>query len=128
MADQKKKGNFRVIRGGRKPSGPAKPDPRVPHLWPNYRALRGHAPGARDRLAKRQAGTLLHIALEERLGRPVRCLVRGVESKPDKSWGCAFCEKDIVEGVCFGGPRGHICFSCMERGLNTLLDRKPWPK
>jgi hypothetical protein len=130
MTDQKKPRSFRVVRGGRKTSiaKQVKPDPRIPHLWPDYRALRGRGPGARDRLAKKKAEALLHIALEERLGVPIRCLVRDVEGELDKPWGCAFCEKNIVEGVCFAGPRGHICSGCMESGLNTLLDGEPWPK
>lgn len=130
MADQKKTRNLRVIRGGGKPSVAkrAKPDPRIPHLWPDYLALRGRAPGARDRLAKRRAEALRRIALEERLGAPIRCLTRALEGEPDKPWSCAFCEQNIAEGVCFAGPRGYICFGCMESGLNTLLDGQPWPK
>ncbi len=130
MADQKRTGSFRVIRGGGKPSVSkrVKPDPRIPHVWPDYPALRGRGPGARDRLPKRQAKALLHIALEERLGAPISCLARDLEAEPKKPWGCAFCEKNIAEGVCFAGPRGYICFGCMDSGLNTLLGGKPWPK
>jgi len=130
MADQKKTRSLRVIRGGGNPavSRRVKPNPRIPHLWPDYRALRGRGPGARDRLAKRQADALLHIALEERLGVSIRCIADVLEGEPNKPWGCAFCEKNIAEGVCFAGPRGYICFGCMESGLNSLLDGKPWPE
>ena len=131
MADRKKPNPLKIVAGGKnsavRPRPRRKPDRknlRIPRIWLPYRAGHGHT--ARDRTIADKNFALLHVAAEERLGKPIRWITAEevIASNPPRQ--CAFCQRRSDMTILIG-PKGTICIKCVGTGLDKIKQKEPWP-
>jgi hypothetical protein len=131
MTNRKKRSELKLISGGKRSTLRSRRSFRskkhnllTPHIWLPH--VQGHGETARDRTATGKNRALLKVALEERLGTPMRiALEEWATSTEDIQ--CKFCLKTEAP-ILYKGPNGYVCADCFSDGLATIARGEPWPR